>query len=892
MLTYLRILFVLIALVSLSAADISSQYAFTPVKIGGGGWVLGVAVHPTSPGVVYCRTDVGGAYKWDESTQQWTQLITASRMPANLMAVTTLNENGAGSYRVGAYGVESFALDPANAQVVYLATGSDDTSSGAPGFVLKSTNGGASFTWLTGSTVRIAGNGEGRGMERMQVDATNGNVVYLGSRIDGLTRSLDGGSTWSRLTDVPVGLPSAGHNYGISGVAIDPGAASVSGRSARIYAAVCKQGIWTSSNGGDAWTKISGGTNQPSDDALAFRTVVAGGTLLVAYESGQGIWKYTPADCWTDISPQANKPWELSVDPTNPQRMYAFCGWGMQTSWRSLNGGMTWTELVTNSSTAAGKANFVSTIAPWKTTDTSDTAGWRSIGRVVFDPHVSGRMWFAEGFGMWRCDNLSDANNSPVFHDISGGIEEMVCNQVLDLPGSKTLVATWDRPGFISTDSAVSPAASPFSGVFSDMNAAASCGGDPSFVVATLTDHGYLRFNSSAFSGNGGDTWTDFASTPRTGDPTPVDLKFGEIVVSATDINRLVWYPRNTDPKIFTSTDRGATWSERLHNGFSGPGVFYLESHRALLADRVIQRFGLYSWDNGSVLTSTDGFTWALNTSTGLPTYAWWAIHQATPGHANDWWFATGYGGGQQGLWRSTNGGQTYMANPGWQDTWAFGFGKAAADSAYPTIYAYGRRADQWGLYRSTDSGATWDRCTDYPLGLFDKVTSITGDMDTFGRVHIGYSGNTAVEGHLSVAPTNVAPMVSAGADTSLVLPATALLSGTVTDDGLPAPATITTHWTQVSGPGTVTFGTALATTTTASFSVAGIYVLHLTASDSVLSAGDDVEITVSPAPESPAPDPAGAIGTEASGGNRCGSSLATMLMLIGLALCLRASRR
>lgn len=436
-----------------------------------------------------------------------------------------------------------------------------------------------------------------------------------------------------RLTDVPVGLPSAGHNCGISSVAIDPGAAVVSGRSARIYDAVCKQGIWTSSNGGDTWNKISGGTNQPSDDALAFRTEVASGTLFVAYESGQGIWRYTPAGGWADISPQANKPWELTVDPTNPQRMYAFCGWGMQTSWRSPNGGTTWTELVTKSSTAAGKANFVSTIAAWKTAAPSDTPRWRSIGRLVFDPQVSGRLWFAEGFGMWRCDNLSDANNSPVFHDISSGIEEMVCNQVFDLPGSKTLVATWDRPGFISTDSAVSPAASPFSGVFSDMNAAASGGGDPSFVVATLPDHGFLRYNISAFSSNGGDTWTDFASTARTGDPTPSDLKFGEIVVSATATNRLLWYRRNTDPKIYTSTDRGATWSELLHNGFSGPGGFYFESRRALLADRVIQRFGLYSWENGTVLTSTDGLTWAANTSTGLPTYGWWAIHQATPGH-------------------------------------------------------------------------------------------------------------------------------------------------------------------------------------------------------------------------------------------------------------------
>ncbi len=355
--------------------------------------------------------------------------------------------------------------------------------------------------------------------------------------------------------------------------------------------------------------------------------------------------------------------------------------------------------------------------------------------------------------GMWRCNNLSDTNNNPVFNDVSHGIEELVCNQVLDLPGSKTLIATWDRPGFISADSTVSPAASPFTGVFSDMNAAATSGGDPSFVVATVTDHGYFRYNTSAYSTNGGDNWTDMVSTPRNGDPTPADLKVGEIEDSATDTNLFIWYPRSTNAKVYVSMNRGTSWQERLTNQFTGPGAYFFESRRALVADRVIQRFGMYSWENATVWTSSDALNWTERTGTGLPSYAWWASHQATPGNANDWWFATGFGGGQQGLFRSTNGGLTYSVNPGWQDTWAFGFGKAAPGASYPTMFAYGRRSDQWGLYRSTNTGATWDRCAGYPLGLFDKVTSITGDMDTFGRVHIGYAGNTAVEGYLRSTP-------------------------------------------------------------------------------------------------------------------------------------------
>ena len=91
--------------------------------------------------------------------------------------------------------------------------------------------------------------------------------------------------------------------------------------------------------------------------------------------------------------------------------------------------------------------------------------------------------------------------------------------------------------------------------------------------------------------------------------------------------------------------------------------------------------------------------------------------------------------------------------------------------------------------------------------------------------------------------------MVNAGPDQTITLPAAASLSGTVTDDGLPnPPATVTTTWSKVSGPGTVTFGNASAKVTTATFSVSGSYTLRLTASDSALSASDDIVVTVNAA--------------------------------------------
>ncbi len=92
----------------------------------------------------------------------------------------------------------------------------------------------------------------------------------------------------------------------------------------------------------------------------------------------------------------------------------------------------------------------------------------------------------------------------------------------------------------------------------------------------------------------------------------------------------------------------------------------------------------------------------------------------------------------------------------------------------------------------------------------------------------------------------NLPPSVSAGPDQALFDTNVAVLDGTVADDGKPdPPATTTTEWSQVSGPGTVVFGDFQAVDTTATFPGPGVYVLRLTADDSELTASDDITISV-----------------------------------------------
>ena len=111
----------------------------------------------------------------------------------------------------------------------------------------------------------------------------------------------------------------------------------------------------------------------------------------------------------------------------------------------------------------------------------------------------------------------------------------------------------------------------------------------------------------------------------------------------------------------------------------------------------------------------------------------------------------------------------------------------------------------------------------------------------------------------------NQRPAVEAGAAQTVLTPAAATLSATVSDDVLPEGHTLALSWTKVSGPGAVSFADASAASTTATFDAVGTYVLRLTASDSQLSGSDDVTVNVikNPPPVitavvTPAPNAAG----------------------------------
>lgn len=146
----------------------------------------------------------------------------------------------------------------------------------------------------------------------------------------------------------------------------------------------------------------------------------------------------------------------------------------------------------------------------------------------------------------------------------------------------------------------------------------------------------------------------------------------------------------------------------------------------------------------------------------------------------------------------------------------------------------------------STSSSFAWTPTvanSNYTIRVWARNALSTADAPDSSAATLQMSFAIATGG-----ATNQAPTVNAGSDKTITLPATATLTATVSDDGLPVGSSLTRSWTRVSGPGTVTFSAPSSATTSASFSTAGAYVLRLTVSDGALSTSDTVAVTVNAA--------------------------------------------
>ena len=746
----------------------SGPYRFNNVVIGGGGgFIPGIVFSTKEPGLVYARTDIGGAYRFDPGSGRWIALLDWIGFPDWNLS-----------------GVESIAIDPQNPQRVFLAVGTYTNEwASQNGAILRSSNQGRTFQRFD-LPFKVGSNMPGRGMgERLAIDPNNNRVLYLGTRSGhGLWRSTDSGETWSQVASFPdtgpyhepSGGPSDTYDNDPIGVVwetFDPRTTISVGHmkvSQNIYVGVADpaNSLWHSTDGGQTWSPVVG---QPTGVMPHHGKLASTGILYLSYNnnagpydgSAGGVWKFDTASAtWTDITPPPS-PLNggygfggLSVDGLNPNTIVVATlnqWWPDTQFFRSIDGGNTW-SLIWNANFASPWPNIMvpnytltyASAAPWLTfgatpatcTETGPSnslcpqptpkLGWM-VESLEIDPFGSNHMLYGTGATMYGANNLTvwDSGGSVNVSVAAVGIEETAVQDLISPPfGTAHLIsAIADNGGYTHNDMEV-PSVMDANPVFTTGTSLDFAELNPSFIVRVGT--GGTNGMNIGFSADGGQTWTPGATEPSGAS--------GGTVAAAADGSRVVW---SSGAGVFVSADIGITWTAST----GAPAGASVRSDR-------VSPLKFYAFANGTFYSSIDGGqTFAASAATNLPPAGASAHFKATPGHQGDIWLAGGSTTTVYGIWHSLDGGNSFFKLSDVDAASTIGFGKPAPFHKYPALYSSAEVSGVWGIYRSDDAGFTWRRINDNRHQYALTNSTITGDPRIYGRVYFGTNGRGIIYG-------------------------------------------------------------------------------------------------------------------------------------------------
>ena len=362
------------------------------------GRATAIALHPNYDGTnnrtIWLGTAHGGVWKTTDNGANWTPLT-----------------DDQPSLAIG-----SMAIDPTNAEVIYVGTGegngSGDSYYGAG--LLKTTNGGATWRVIEGPIATAAPRlpvFRGVAIKQLTIDPRNSQTIYLCTRNAstngpagggaltgfapgqrGLWKSTDGGETWRNLE-----APGANIVYNASQLLIHPNDSNT------LFTSVFGRGIYRSKQAGEpgTWELLAGGLPQGTDSQ---RVEMAAGapiapatqpTLYAVVVNGsstlQGIYRSTDnGETWQTLNNPASiaQPWyniALAADAVTPNLVYL----GLVNLYRSVNGGQTWQNQTAGNTTDGGLH--------------------ADQHAALIDPTKPNLFFIANDGGMWRSENANDA---------------------------------------------------------------------------------------------------------------------------------------------------------------------------------------------------------------------------------------------------------------------------------------------------------------------------------------------------------------------------------------------------------------------------------------------------------------------------------------------------
>jgi photosystem II stability/assembly factor-like uncharacterized protein len=353
-----------VGLVGLAVGAPQAQEAASPRPFGAlhwrlvgpfrGGRTVAVAGVPAQPGVFYMAPNNGGVWKSIDYARTWNPIFDGEPTGSiGALAVAPSDprviyvgsgeglrrpdlSTGDGMYRSSDGGrtwthqglrdgqqIAAIAVDPRDADRLYVAVLGHPFGANAERGLYRSTDGGASYH-------KVLGNGVDVGAVSVAIDPNRPDVVYAAlwasrngpwnlvkvyERQDqsGLYKSIDGGSTWSKLQ---TGLPTAVGRIGISVAPSD---------SQRIYAIVEKSadgcGVFRSDDAGASWKQTD------TEERVCGRTEDFAGITAdprdrdTVYSANTTTYRSTDAGkSWVGIkgAPGGDDYHTVWIDPTNP----------------------------------------------------------------------------------------------------------------------------------------------------------------------------------------------------------------------------------------------------------------------------------------------------------------------------------------------------------------------------------------------------------------------------------------------------------------------------------------------------------------------------------------------------------------------------------------------
>ena len=274
----------------------------------GQGRINNVYVDPNNANTVYVGTPAGGIWKSIDAGLNWTAL--ADNLPQ--------------------IGVSGIVTDPANSNIIYIATGDKDAGDTYSIGVLKSIDGG--LTWnTTGLTFTSTSSKAGD----IYIHPTNSSILWVATNT-GLYKTTNAGVSWSVVL-----------SGNIKDVKLKPGDPST------VYA-VSTTGFYKSTDTGSTFTAITSGL--PASSGRLVIDVTAANSQYVYVLSATTAWAFqglyrsidsgttfTKTTSTTDVfeSTQAWYDMALGVSQTNAELVFTGC----LNVWKSANGGTSFTKV-------------------------------------------------------------------------------------------------------------------------------------------------------------------------------------------------------------------------------------------------------------------------------------------------------------------------------------------------------------------------------------------------------------------------------------------------------------------------------------------------------------------------------------------------------------------